>query len=131
MDAFSRWQSAFTFILAVAPWFLPDIAILWKIIIVLLVLLISCSLYCLRLQKRVLELNKEHDRIKSNHQALSRRFDEKRADINQYEQCLNSIEYLIVSTVQTTKQDRLTVLYDSFLKIKAELISNGKADNNG
>lgn len=128
MDAFSYWQSAVTFLLAITPWFFPDVEILWKIIIVLLVLLISCSLYCLRLRKRVSELNKEHDEVKTKHQALSRRFDEKRAVISRYEQCLNSIEYLIVSTIQTTKQDRLTVLYESFLKIKAELVSDGKVD---
>ena len=40
---------------------------------------------------------------------------------------INSIEYLIMCTVQTSKQDRLNVLYNGFLAIKNELLQ-GKVD---
>lgn len=52
MDAYDAWQSAATIILAVAPWFLPDLDNKWKAIIVLTLLLVSALGYCLRLQKK-------------------------------------------------------------------------------
>ena len=126
MDAFSIWQALLTFLLAFVPWMMPNLSVYEKIIIVLVILLVSCSLYCLRLYRQNKRLTEENNTLSEKHKALARRFDEKRAQIEIFNAYLNSIEHLIITTVQTTKQDRLTVLYDCFLKIKNDLISSGK-----
>ena len=129
MDISSLWQVILTFLLAAFPWLLPNIAVSHKVIIVLSILLVSFAFYCIRLWGKIKSLTKQNNEINNNHQALARRFEQKRIDLNRYENAINSIEYLIMCTVQTSKQDRLNVLYNGFLAIKNELLQ-GKVDSN-
>lgn len=126
MDSFDKWHIALTSASVVIPWFLPSISIQWKISIVLLALLVSCAFYCRRLCKEIAGLRETCDQLSGKHKALAKRYDKRRTDILRYEACFFSIERLIISTMQTTRQDRLMILYESFLKIKAELIPEDK-----
>lgn len=124
MDAFSAWQGALTFVFFFVAWFMPNIKWYWKAIFSLIVLLVSCGLFCLRLYKKILRLKNERDEIGNKHRALAKRFDEKRNEINRYSAAFASIDYLISVAVQTTKQDRVVVLYQRFLDIKARFFDN-------
>lgn len=124
MDIFSAWQSVVTFGLTVVPWFLPNISTQSKIIIVLSVLLISCFLYAVRLNQKLSKLSKKYDEIQSNHKALAKRFDEKQIEARRYLSGFASVEYMLDVAVQSTKQDRLVSLQNSFLLVKKNFFKN-------
>lgn len=121
MDAYDAWQSAATVILAVAPWFLPDLDNKWKAIIVLALLLISALGYCLRLQKKIKALDLELAKVKENRDALVPLFEEKRDRLDSYINEFDRFEMMLLSALQSTKQDRFKVLYEAFLLIKSNL----------
>lgn len=121
MDAYDAWQSAATVILAVAPWFLPDLDNKWKAIIVLALLLVSALGYCLRLQKKIKALDLELAKVKENRDALVPLFEEKRDRLDSYINEFDRFEMMLLSALQSTKQDRFKVLYEAFLLIKSNL----------
>jgi len=121
VDAYDAWQSAATVILAVAPWFLPDLDNKWKAIIVLALLLISALGYCLRLQKKIKALDLELAKVKENRDALVPLFEEKRDRLDSYINEFDRFEMMLLSALQSTKQDRFKVLYEAFLLIKSNL----------
>lgn len=121
MDAYDAWQSAATIILAVAPWFLPDLDNKWKAIIVLALLLVSALGYCLRLQKKIKALDLELIKVKENRDALVPLFEEKRDRLDSYINEFDRFEMMLLSALQSTKQDRFKVLYEAFLLIKSNL----------
>lgn len=121
MDAYDAWQSAATIILAVAPWFLPDLDNKWKAIIVLTLLLVSALGYCLRLQKKIKALDLELAKVKENRDALVPLFEEKRDRLDSYINEFDRFEMMLLSALQSTKQDRFKVLYEAFLLIKSNL----------
>lgn len=121
MDAYDAWQSAATVILAVAPWFLPDLDNKWKAIIVLTLLLVSALGYCLRLQKKIKALDLELAKVKENRDALVPLFEEKRDRLDSYINEFDRFEMMLLSALQSTKQDRFKVLYEAFLLIKSNL----------
>lgn len=129
MDAFERWQYLLTFLLAAVPWFFPTIALSTKIIILLVVFLISLFLYVLRLQKKIKTIDREAKEIAERHQALAQQFNEKRGELELYSHAFESAEYLITCAMQSTKNERLVILYDSFMRMKASLFMHERMEN--
>lgn len=129
MDAFERWQYLLTFLLAAVPWFFPTIALSAKIIILLVVFLISLFLYVLQLQKKIKTIDKEAKEIKERHQALAQQFNEKRSELELYSHAFESAESLIICAMQSTRNERLVILYDSFMRMKASLFMHERMEN--
>lgn len=130
MDAFDQWQSILTVLLAAVPWMFPNLAAHWKIVILLLVLLISAILYCVRLARKNKNLCEKYKEIQANHRALSERFTAKCSDVKRYEDMLLSIELLVTATLQSDSNERLRTLYDGFLAIKKNLLNTGRVNEN-
>lgn len=131
MDAFDQWQSILTVLLAAVPWMFPDFNTNLKIISILCVFLVSAILYVFRLSKKNKNLTRKCEDIEVKHKALSARFSEKASNVEAYEHTFASLEYLIVCTMQSEKDERLKTLYEGFLIAKSTLPSSGKVDNDG
>lgn len=129
MDAFEQWQGILTVLLAFAPWLFPDVPNTTKIIFLLSVLLISLSLYVLRLQKKIKAIDREAKEIAERHQALAQQFSEKRGELELYSHAFESAEYLITCAMQSSKNERLVILYDSFMRMKASLFMHERMEN--
>lgn len=128
MDTFSVIQSIASLALAVFPWFLPNCAWYWKVIIMLCILLLSLSVYCFRITKRLESSDKEKGDIEVRHQALARQFDQKVEDVKQYRKVFGDLSLMLHLALQNTKQAKLEDIYRAFIIAQQELNDGG--DNN-
>lgn len=128
MDTFSVIQSIASLALAVLTWFLPNCAWYWKVIITLCILLLSISVYCFRIAKRLESSDKEKRDIEVRHQALARQFDQKVEVVKQYRKVFGDLSLMLHLALQNTKQAKLEDIYRAFIIAQKELNDGG--DNN-
>jgi len=128
LDTFSLIQSISSLALAVLPWFLPNCAWYWKVIITLCILLLTLAIYCLRLINKLKSSENEKKNIEERHQALARQFDQKVDDLKQYRKIFSDLSLLLHLALQNTKQAKLEDIYRAFIIAQKELNDGGNND---
>lgn len=79
---------------------------------------------CIRLYLKNKKLKKELRNISEKHRAVSSSFDVKRNLVAQYRAGFKSLEYMIVSTTTSSRQDRFLLLQQWFLELKSRIEDN-------
>lgn len=128
MNTSNDIQYAASFVLAVLPWLFPGCAWYWKVIITLCILLLTLSIYCLRLMKKLKYSENEKKDIQDRHQALALQFDQKVEDIKQYRKVFSDLRLLLHLALQNTKQAKLEDIYRAFIIAQQELNDGGNND---
>lgn len=128
MDTFSFILSIASLALTVLIWFLPNCAWYWKVIITLCILLLSLSVYCFRITKRLESSDREKRDIEARHQALAHQFDQKGETIKQYRKVFGDLSLFLHLALQNTKQAKLEDIYRAFIIAQQEINDGG--DNN-
>lgn len=126
MDSFDIGQLIITIAFCAAPWMFPDLPRTHQIIFFLVVISISVLVAFFKLRKKYSELESSFKNVSEKHQALVQQFEEKQAEISRYRDAFLAVESLILTTAQSSKQDRLATMASFFEKIKLGLVARGR-----
>ena len=122
MNIFSIVQAGMTLILSVAPWFLPDCAWYFKVIILLCVLLCSVCVSYIRLAINLKSVSRQLNELDLRHTALASQYDEKREQENRYRLFSQQMSIMFQVAMANTNHAKIFGLYKAYLMLEKDLI---------
>lgn len=128
MDIFDAAQGAITFALAVIPWLFPDSPWHGKVIAVLLIIVVSIFVYCIRLSRKLKAAELELNEVRKRHTALSVQFDEKTEREKRYRRAFQNLNLMLHLAGQNTKAAKFSDIYQAFLVAQNDINSGGMYD---
>ena len=129
MDNSTVIQFAISVVLTIIPWVFPDLAWYYKIIIGLFVILISFCIYCARLGSKIKSLKKDLQDTTQRHQALAAQFEQKGAQLRQYQDVISNFSFMLHLAISNTDQAKLEDIYRAFLTNQERLQNGGNEDD--
>lgn len=121
MTVLNAVQGLVTLALAILPWLLPDLPWYGKVIFALLIVIVSISIYCVRLAVRVKTVERELRDIQKRHNALAIQFDEKVMRESRYRRALKNLSLMLHFACQNTKTAKFKDIYEAFLIAQSEI----------
>lgn len=128
MNIFSIVQAGITFLLTLAPWFVPDWQWQYKFIFALVVLLLSVSVSWISLFAKLKNATKRQHEIESRHNALAHQFDEKREQERRYRKLVTNLNLVLHLALVNGDKAKLEDVYRIFLLEQEELGNGGASD---
>ena len=121
-------QLGITLALAFLPWLFPNWAWYAKLIVLLLVVIVSITVSCLRLQAKLSDLSKKMEYISERHIALATQFDEKIRLEKNFRSIFANLSIMLHVAIQSTDKAKLDDIYHAFLLAQATLNEGGSTD---
>lgn len=114
-------QGLITLALSVLSWFLPNLPWYGKVIAVLLIIVTSIAVYCIRLSVKMKATERELEEIKQRHNALAVQFDEKVIRESRYRRAFQNLSLMLHFACQNTKTAKFKDIYEAFLIAQNEI----------
>lgn len=114
-----------TAVLSLISFFIPDLPLVYRIVIFLIVIIfgLTYALWCS--QKRLKSITKEYEDVSVKHKALASQYDLKVNSLRNYEFILENLCHSILIAQQSNNDEKLRVLLDQFYLLQKYLNDGG------